>query len=187
MGRLENLSMYLSYLLRHHPEDIGLDMDERGWVLVEQLIEKINSGEKYKIDFDTLKEIVETDNKGRYRFDESMTKIKACQGHSITWVTPELEYMNPPEFLYHGTTTEALKKIMASGEISKMSRHAVHMQAEKEKAWKSAVRWKKNPVILKIAATEYAKQGVIFGKTENDVWCTERVPVEYIVERIYEI
>lgn len=187
MGRLENLSMYLCYLLRHHPEDISLEMDERGWVVVEQLIEGINRSEKYNIDFETLKEIVVSDKKGRYRFNEDKTRIKACQGHSITWVTPELEYMTPPEFLYHGTTTEALKKIMASGGISRMSRHAVHMQAEKEKAWKSAVRWKKNPVILKIATAEYAKDGAVFGKTENDVWCTEQVPVKYIVERIYEI
>lgn len=187
MSKTEKLSMYLSYLLRHHPEDIGLEMNPQGWVSVEQLIAGINDSGKYRIDFDTLKEIVASDKKGRYRFNDDMTKIKACQGHSITWVTPELEYMNPPEFLYHGTTTEALKKINASGGISKMERHAVHMQADMKKAWKSALRWKKNPVILKIAAAEYAKDGAVFGKTENDVWCTERVPVKYIVERIYEI
>ena len=152
-----------------------------------QLIENINDKGRYWIDFNKLEQIVESDAKGRYRFNEDLTKIKACQGHSIPWITPELEYMNPPEFLYHGTTTQALKSIMASGEISRMSRHAVHMQAEKEKAWKSAVRWKKNPVVLKIAAADYAKEGGVFGKTENDVWCTERVPVAYIVERIYEI
>lgn len=187
MKNLTKLSIYLSYLLRHRPEQIGLDMDVRGWVPVEQLIEKVNNAKKYQIDLDILKKIVETDEKGRYRFNQDMTKIKACQGHSISWVTPGLEYMTPPKFLYHGTTTEALKKIMESGEISKMNRHAVHMQAEKEKAWKSAVRWKKNPVILKIAALEYAKKGAVFGKTENDVWCVECVPIEYIVDRIYEI
>lgn len=187
MGRLENLSIYISYLLRHHPEAIKLDMDERGWVYVDELIEKINLDGKYSIDYEVLKEIVEKDKKGRYRFDLEMKKIKACQGHSITWVVPELEYKTPPEFLYHGTTTEALKKIVASGYISKMSRHAVHMQAEKEKAWKSAVRWKKNPVILKIAALEYANTGAMFGETENNVWCTDRIPVEYIVEKIYEV
>ena len=143
MGRLDNLSMYLSFLLRHHPKSIGLDMDVRGWVDTNQLIENINKGEKYRIDFDTLNAIVVNDSKGRYRFNEDMSKIKACQGHSIEWVTPEVEYITPPDFLYHGTTTEALKMIMESGCISKMKRHAVHMQAEKEKAWKSAVRWKR--------------------------------------------
>lgn len=187
MSKLEKLSIYLSYLLRHHPEDIGLDMNVQGWVSVDQLIAGINDNGKYKIDFEMLKEIVAEDKKGRYRFNENHSKIKACQGHSISWVVPELEHKEPPEYLYHGTTTEALKKIMVSGEISKMSRHAVHMQAEKEKAWKSAVRWKKNPVVLKIAAKEYFKEGAVFGKTENDVWCAERVPVKYIVEKIYEI
>lgn len=187
MGKVDDLSIYLSYVLRHHPEDIQLEMDVHGWAIVEQLIEGINKKGKYKIDFAILKEIVDSDKKGRYRFDERMEKIKACQGHSISWVTPEMEYMDPPQYLYHGTTTEALQKIRLSGEISKMSRHAVHMQAEVEKAWKSAVRWKKQPVILKIAAEDYYKKGAVFGKTENDVWCTEQVPVEYIVEEIYQI
>lgn len=187
MRRLEKLSIYLSYLLRHHPEDIGLEMDEHGWVSVEELIEKINAGQKYNIDTDILNEIVAADTKGRYRYDEEKIKIKACQGHSISWVTPELEYTEPPEFLYHGTTMEALNKIMASGEISRMSRHAVHMQVNKELAWKSAIRWKKEPVILKIAAREYLEAGAVFGKSENDVWCTEKVPIEYILETIYEV
>jgi len=187
MGRLEQLSIYISYLLRHHPEAVGLEMDEHGWVFVEQLIEKINDEQKYSIDIDTLDIIVTTDKKGRYRYDDKKNKIKACQGHSIGWVKPELDYMNPPEFLYHGTTTDALKKIMESGEISRMSRHAVHMQENKNAAWKSAIRWKKNPVVLKIAAKEYSKTGAVFGKTENDVWCTECVPLEYIVEKIYEV
>lgn len=187
MSRTEKLSIYLSYLLRHHPEELGLEMDVHGWVPVEQLIAKINECGKYKIDFELLKQIVREDKKGRYHLDESYSKIKACQGHSIPWIELELEYMEPPEFLYHGTTTEALKQIIASGGISKMSRHAVHMQAEVEKAWKSAVRWKKNPVVLKIAAREYFKDGAVFGKSENDVWCVECVPKKYIIEKVYKI
>lgn len=90
------------------------------------------------------------DNKGRYRFDEKHEKIKCCQGHSVPWVEPELEYCEPPEFLYHGTTTKALEAIEESGAIKKMKRHAVHMQADISKAWQSAERWHKTPVVLKI-------------------------------------
>lgn len=187
MANKEKLSIYISYLLRHHPEEVGLEMDKRGWVSVEQLITGINERGQYHIDMELLEQIVAEDKKGRYRFNEDNTKIKACQGHSVSWVEPEMEYIAPPEYLYHGTTTEALEKIMKSGAILKMARHAVHMQAEPEKAWKSAVRWKKIPVVLKIAASEMAKAGIVFGKTENDVWCTEEVPVQYVVERIYEI
>lgn len=184
MARNAQVSIYISYLLRHHPEDISLDMDKNGWVSVEQLIRGINDSGKHKITLEQLEQIVATDNKGRYRFDSEHKRIKACQGHSISWVEPELEYMNPPEYLYHGTTTIALGKIMESGAISKMSRHAVHMQAEEKKAWQSAKRWHLVPVVLKIDAKRMSEAGIVFGKTENEVWCTEQVPINYIAEVI---
>ena len=178
----KNISVYLSFLLRHRPETIHLSMDKHGWVLVEDLIEGVNKGGRYQLDLGKLEAIVAQDSKGRYRFNADHSKIKACQGHSIPWVEPELEYLTPPDFLYHGTTTAAVEKIRKSGAISKMSRHAVHLQADPEKAWQSAVRWHLTPVVLKIDAQKMGDAGFVFGKAENDVWCTESVPVEYIVE-----
>ena len=180
----KNISVYLSFLLRHRPETIHLAMDKHGWVSVEELIEGVNEAGRYQLDLDKLEDIVAQDSKGRYRFNGDHSKIKACQGHSIPWVEPELEYLAPPEFLYHGTTTDAAEKIRKSGAISKMSRHAVHLQADPEKAWQSAVRWHRTPVVLKIDAQKMGDAGFVFGKTENDVWCTESVPVEYIVAYI---
>ena len=187
MGKSDKKSIYLSYLLRHHPEDVNVKMDIHGWVLVEELLEGINAGGKYKMDFTELEMIVSQDTKGRYRFDKEKEKIKACQGHSIPWVEPELEYNEPPEFLYHGTNTEALEKILKSGAILKMNRHAVHMQEDFKQAWKSAVRWKKVPVVLKISARELSKEGVAFGVSENQVWCAGEIPKQYIVEQIYRL
>ena len=182
----ERLSIYLSYLLRHAPQDAGLEMDLRGWVFVEHLIQGINATGKYRIDLERLKMIVATDDEGRFIFSEDGQKIKACQGHSISWVQPELEIMPPPPHLYHGTNTEALEKIMATGAILKMSRHAVHMQKEKEKAWQSAVRWRgKKPVVLVIDSAALSEAGTEFGKTENGVWCCEKVPTSYVVKLIY--
>lgn len=185
---MKKLSVYMCYLLRHHPEEAGLDMDKHGWVSVAQFIDGINSSGKQRIDMDLLMQIVETDNKGRYRFSEDMSRIKACQGHSIEWVEPELEVMPPPGFLYHGTTSAALEKIKASGGIKKMSRHAVHTHASPDFAWLSAVRWRGNhtPVLLKIAAAKMHEEGFVFGKTENDVWCVEEIPTDFIAEVIYK-
>lgn len=177
------LSMYLSFLLRHHPDDLALQMDPHGYVDVEELITKINSRGRYRLSRALLDEVVATDSKGRYRYSQDGKKIKACQGHSIPWVQPELITMAPPEYLYHGTTSDALELILQSGAISRMQRHAVHMQADPEKAWKSARRWKgKQPVVLKIAAAELSKAGASFGKSENDVWCCEEIPAAYICE-----
>lgn len=181
---VKHVSIYLSYLLRHNPGDIGLEMDRHGWVSTDALIDGVNAKGKYALDRALLEEIVRTDSKGRYRFSPDHTRIKACQGHSIPWVEPELENLAPPRFLYHGTTTAAAEKIMKSGAIRKMNRHAVHLQEDPRKAWQSAVRWHLTPVILKIDAAEMSRCGYCFGKTENDVWCTECVPTAFILEHI---
>lgn len=186
MAKKKNVSIYISFLLRHKPDEIDLNMDKQGWVSVRELIDGINNSGKYTITFEQLKQIVAEDNKGRYRFNEDKSQIKACQGHSIPWVEPEMEYIEPPEFLYHGTTTVAFEKIKKSGAVLKMSRHAVHMQDDLDKAWQSACRWKIEPVVLQIAAKELFQTGVMFGKTENGVWCTEQVPIEYIAKVLYK-
>ena len=182
----EKTSIHLSYLLRHAPEAAELDMDRHGWVSVSQLISNVNASGKAKLTAELLQEIVVTDNKGRYRFSPDRKRIKACQGHSIPWVEPELEVRTPPEYLYHGTTTEALQDIMKSGAILKMSRHAVHMQEDVKKAWQSAERRKrKTPVVLKISAGKMSQNCFVFSISENGVWFCERVPTEYIADFLY--
>jgi putative RNA 2'-phosphotransferase len=186
MANNQKLSVFLSLLLRHKPEEVGLEMDRHGWVSVNQLIANINKHGRYKIDMTILEEIVATDNKGRYRFNDTKTQIKACQGHSVPGVEPELTYGEPPKRLYHGTNTEALGKIEHSGHISKMKRHAVHLYEEEAKVWQSAERWSgKTPVVIEIDAEQMHKDGFVFGKSDNDVWCVDDVPVKYIVDRIY--
>ncbi len=186
MKQMDEISKYLCLLLRHQPDKAELDMDEHGWVQVDQLISGVKRHSRYDIDRTMLENIVSADKKGRYRFDEEHNKIKCCQGHSIPWVEPELEYCEPPEFLYHGTTTKSLEAIEDSGAIKKMKRHAVHMQADINKAWQSAERWHQTPIVLKIDARKMSDDGYKFGVTENEVWCTEEVPVKYLIDRIYE-
>ncbi len=185
MAKNDKISIFISKLLRHEPEIIGLDMDIHGWVPTKQLIDGINENGKHKIDLALLQQIVAEDSKGRYRFNKDGSKIKACQGHSIPWVTPEIEYKEPPKYLYHGTNTEALDKIYHSGAISKMERHAVHMQPDEEKAWTSALRWHKKPVVLQIDAEKMYQDGFQIGVSDNEVWCTEEVPIKYIIEKLY--
>jgi putative RNA 2'-phosphotransferase len=183
---MKRLSIYLSYLLRHHPEDIHLDMDVHGYVSVKQLIDHINQYSQYQIDKDILDNIVANDDKKRYKYSNNQLYIKACQGHSIEWVIPELTYKNPPDKLYHGTTLSSYHKILESGYISKMKRHAVHTQADIHKAFQSAKRWHSIPVVLEIDAKKMNDEGYEFGVSDNNVWCVEKVPVKYILNVIEE-
>lgn len=77
-------SKFISLILRHKPETIGITLDEHGWANVDELIRGVN------IDMKTLEHIVTTDDKQRYSFNKDKTLIRANQGHSIP-VDVELE------------------------------------------------------------------------------------------------
>ena len=94
-GSLDRISKFLSMILRHHPETIGIQLDEHGWADVEALIKGIQKTRPF--DWYMLEEIVRTDNKQRYSFSEDRTRIRANQGHSVP-VDVELPVVEPPEF-----------------------------------------------------------------------------------------
>ena len=97
---LKDVSKYMSLILRHKPDAIGITLDEHGWANVDELIAGIAKDNEFNMEI--LEEIVRTDEKQRYSFNEDKTLIRANQGHSIP-VDVELEELVPPEILWHGT------------------------------------------------------------------------------------
>lgn len=173
--RLESMSKFISLILRHKPEVIGITLDEHGWADVADLIEGVcNSGKE--LSFSTLVEIVETDEKQRYSFNPSRTLIRANQGHSIP-VDVELDEVTPPEFLYHGTAKMYVRKIKEEG-IKHMSRLYVHLSKDIETATKVGKRHGE-PTILKVHTGEMAADGVKFYLSANGVWLTDYVNPKY--------
>ena len=123
---LNNVSRYISLILRHKPETIGITLDEHGYANVNELIKGVN------IDFTTLEKIVKEDSKGRYSFNEDKTKIRANQGHSID-VDVGLEAKTSPDILYHGTATKYEESINSIG-LQPRTRLYVHMTEDLEVA-----------------------------------------------------
>lgn len=149
-----------------------------GWADVEELIDGINNTGR-RIDIDVLEEIVRTDNKQRYSFNEDKTLIRANQGHSVS-VDVELKEKEPPEFLYHGTADRFLKSIMTEG-LKPMSRLYVHLSKDIETANKVGKRHG-NPAILKVNSGQMNQDGIKFYLSENGVWLTSKVDVKYLEE-----
>lgn len=173
----KNISKFLSLVLRHQPEIINLNLDENGWADVKELQEKFA---KKNQDF-TLKdldEIVETNDKKRFIFNEDKTKIRANQGHSIA-IDLALKPQLPPEFLYHGTAQANVDSILGNG-IEKRSRQHVHLSSDKETATKVGMRHGK-PVILTIQTGKMSEDGIIFYLSENHVWLTDFIDPKYIL------
>lgn len=172
------LSKFLSLILRHKPEEIGISLDENGWADVLELLSGINNTGR-KINIDLLEEIVKTDNKGRYSFNENKTKIRANQGHSIK-VDVELKEIIPPDILYHGTAERFITNILDKKQgLKPMSRLYVHLSKDYDTAIKVGIRHG-NPVVLKINAKQMKEDGYLFYLSENGVYMTKSVPYKYL-------
>jgi putative RNA 2'-phosphotransferase len=176
MKDLKNISKFLSLVLRHKQEEIGLNMDGNGWVSIDELIEKCKDN-KVNLDFGILEEIVITNDKQRFGFNDEHTKIRANQGHTVN-VDLEFEATKPTEFLYHGTVEKYMDGIKSNG-LQKMQRLHVHLSKDIETATKVGSRRGK-PIILKIHALKMFEKGYEFYLSKNGVWLCDHVPTEFI-------
>lgn len=173
---LNNISRYISLILRHKPDIIGINLDEHGWANVDELINGINASGNH-IDMKILEEIVRTDNKQRYSFNEDKTLIRANQGHSIP-VDVELEQKEPPEFLYHGTGKKYVESINQQGLIPKSRLH-VHLSNDIGTAIDVGKRHGE-VVLYVVKSRDMHKDGHTFYLSKNGVWLTETVPKQYL-------
>ena len=175
--KLRNTSKFISLILRHRPEAIGITLDEHGWADVQELIDGINKSDGHSLDMELLEEIVRTDEKQRYSFNEDHTLIRANQGHSIP-VDVELEETIPPDTLWHGTGEKYVSSIDVQGLIPK-SRLYVHLSSDVETARKVGSRHGR-PVIYEIDCSGMIKDGYRFYLSANQIWLTKEVPARYL-------
>lgn len=174
--RLVKVSKFLSLVLRHAPETIGLTIDENGWARVDQLIVAATRA-GVVLDEKLLNDVVEHNDKKRFAFSADGSRIRASQGHSIA-IELALERVEPPEMLYHGTASRFIESIKEKGLI-KGERQHVHLSKDEDTATKVGSRHGK-PVVLKIASARMHSDGFEFFVSANGVWLTKSVPVQYI-------
>lgn len=177
------LSKLLSYVLRHRPEHLGLELDGNGYVGVEALLAALHAQE-HLVSAEQLERVVATSEKRRFGFDESKTRLRALQGHSLH-VDLALEPVEPPALLYHGTVERFLERILEQGLVPKARQH-VHLSRDLETARQVGSR-RGDPIILEIAAAAMHDAGHIFFLSENGVWLTERVPPAYLKRETPEL
>ena len=176
------ISKFLSFVLRHKPEAIGLTLDAEGWAEIDLLIACANQSGQV-LTRSLLQEVVETSDKKRFTVSEDGLSIRAAQGHSVQSVAITHVEKQPPEFLYHGTATQFLDSIREQG-LLPGSRHYVHLSEDEQTATAVGQRYGK-PVVLKIKALLMQQQGFKFYLADNGVWLTESVPAAFIKELIH--
>ena len=176
-NNLTSTSKFLSLLLRHQPEVIGMQLDAEGWLPIDELIENANRQGK-QLSLELLHEVVASCEKKRFALSEDGLKIRANQGHSVRDIELNLEAVVPPNVLYHGTVAAFLDSIREHG-LLKRSRNHVHLSADVETAKKVGARRGKS-VILTIRSEAMHQSGHTFYLSANGVWLTDVVPVSFI-------
>lgn len=176
---LVTISKYLIKYLRHEPERLGLALLPGGWVAVDELLVAC-AVHQFPISRAELEEVVATNDKQRFSFDETRTKIRANQGHSIE-IDLQLQPQVPPHILYHGTGQASVTAIRQLG-LLKMLRHHVHLSEDIDTARKVGMRHGR-PFIFIVNATVMHEDGFIFYCSDNNVWLVEQVPPQYFINR----
>jgi putative RNA 2'-phosphotransferase len=169
-------SKFLSLVLRHKPETIGLALDENGWANTRDLIKKAYEAGIY-LTLDRLKELVEQNDKQRFVFSPDFNRIRANQGHSLP-VNLQLAEQEPPAVLYHGTAEKNISLIKQLG-LLKGRRHHVHLSTDTTTARSVGMRYGK-PVVLHVNAGKMHQDGYKFYLSANGVWLTDFVLPQYI-------
>jgi putative RNA 2'-phosphotransferase len=174
--RLVKVSKYLSKHLRHEPERLGLELQPGGWVGVDELLAAC-AAHRFPLSRSELDEVVERSDKKRFAFDETGMRVRANQGHSAP-VDLQLEPVEPPPVLYHGTPERNRAVILESG-LKKMARHHVHLSLDEPTARKVGQRRGK-PILFAVDAAAMRRDGHAFYRSANGVWLVDEVPPRYL-------
>ena len=174
--RLVSTSKFMSLILRHKPETIGLTLDANGWADIDELLRLAKARGK-ALDRKVIEQVVADNDKQRFIISEDGSRIRANQGHSIS-IDLALTPREPPSVLFHGTATRFLDSIREQGLLHGNRQH-VHLSLEQATAVNVGRRHGK-PVILEVAAKRMREEGHIFFLSENGVWLTEHVPTLFI-------
>ena len=175
---MKQKSKFLSYVLRHCPDEIGITLDLEGWTDIAALLEQA-AHRGTEISRAELDQIVATSDKKRFTVSTDGKRIRAAQGHSVP-VALGLEPMVPPETLFHGTALANLTSIRAEG-LTPQNRQQVHLSADVETARKVGSRHGK-PYVLTVDAARMQREGHQFYQADNGVWLTDKVPASYLVD-----
>jgi putative RNA 2'-phosphotransferase len=154
--------------LRHAPQAAGLQLDAQGWTSVPAVRQAFGKPGR-PLPIDLLQAIVASDPKHRLELSADGARIRAAQGHSVE-VDLSSRRADPPELLFHGTSTDRLESIRAAG-LHPGRRQHVHLSPDVETAITVGARHG-HPVVLTVRAGELARAGQEFVLASNGVWLT---------------
>jgi putative RNA 2'-phosphotransferase len=177
VNRLVQASKFLSFVLRHQPEAIGLVLDAEGWGSVDDLIAGA-ARQGRQLSRELIEQVVAINDKKRFELSADGRRVRAVQGQSTHVVQRQFEPVQPPDVLFHGTASRFVSAISREG-LKPGSRYYVHLSTDEATARAVGLRYGL-PVVLIVDATPMHAQGFVFHQAENGVWLTARVPAAFL-------
>ena len=184
-SKLEALSKFLTLILRHKPDILGIQLDKRGFVNLDILVERIKKVKNFSwVTKRDILSLVESDEKGRFEIKKANKNllIRARYGHNINLdIEIEYEKVEPGsiKYLFHGTNSKVLPWILKEG-LMPMARKYVHLSPTPEDAYMVGSRRRGKVVILKIDVERYLKDGGIIWKATDKVYLAKHIPPQYL-------
>lgn len=172
----EKISKLISYALRHEPARFQLELDESGFVSLDELVSKLNQVEQVDLTTEAVVALLEKSDKKRWEIQGHL--IRAVYGHSLSQKIIK-QAAKPPEFLYHGTAHKFVDRILAQGLLPK-DRQYVHLSQEIITAIDVGKRRDHEPVLLEVLAQFAYENGVVFYQEKGGIWLSEPIPVRYL-------
>ncbi|REK10813.1 MAG: RNA 2'-phosphotransferase [Planctomycetota bacterium] len=173
------LSKMVSHALRHEPWLYELELDDEGWIPVEELVESLRreGPEWSRLTAADIARMIDRASKQRHEIRKG--RIRALYGHSQPGKFAKTPG-EPPDVLYYGTGPARLPSIRNSG-LLPMGRQYVHLSVDEATALRVGRRKAGNPSILKILASEAHAGGVKFYSGNETIWLADGVPAKFIV------
>lgn len=178
---MRRISKFISLVLRHRPDLIGIELDSGGWVAITELITKAKKAGVH-LSEPLVRRIVDESDKQRFCMSEDGLRLRANHGHSLLAVDLGLTPVVPPELLFHGTARHLLSSITAQG-ILPGKRQMVHLSESYDAAMENGKRHGV-PVVITVSAGRMHGEGFEFYRSVSGVWLTERVPIGYVAQNI---
>jgi putative RNA 2'-phosphotransferase len=183
------LSRYLCYVLRHNPQDLGIELDERGWTDMTVLLERLSTVKRVRVSLGELERLALGDRRRRYSIEGD--RIRANEGHTLPAVRLVNErVVEPPQLLFYGLSKEALDPILKAGALEPGAGGApgsdgriLLTESASEADRRSGCSPEEQPYIVVVEAARAAQNGIAFWRSEQGHYLCERLPMDYFLDQ----
>lgn len=155
--------------LRHDPDVLGIEVNERGWSTFQNIVEGVNSCSEYSISLEDLHNAISSANRGRLEIDGE--RVRAVEGHTNQNI--HYKVAEPPNEIFYRTIPEKnVRQVEDLGLTSNTKKYIEVFQDYLDAQKDGKKRRVSKPVVISFDAHAAYHEGTLF-YLHNDKWYVE--------------